>query len=141
LGLRDTLVVREATRKSMRGNRGTDTKPELLLRRSLWSAGIRGYRKNVAKLPGKPDVVFGRAKLAVFVHGCYWHQCPHCKRNLTPSTNSAYWAAKFQANRERDELQKAALEAADWQVLVLWECEVKRGEGLGRVRQALARQA
>lgn len=125
----------------MQGNRGKDTKPELLLRKALWSAGLRGYRKNVARLPEKPDIVFGRQRLAVFVHGCYWHQCPHCKRNLTPSTNSAFWAAKFSTNRERDERQKAALEAAGWRVLVVWECEVKRGDALERVRQALEQQA
>lgn len=124
-GLRETLVVREATAKSMRSNRGKDTKPEWALRRALWAAGLRGYRKNVKGLPGKPDVVFGRGKLAVFVHGCYWHQCPHCRRNRTPSTNAAYWQAKFEANRVRDERNVAELEAMGWQVLVVWECETK----------------
>lgn len=109
----------------MRGNRSKDTKPELRLRRALWAAGLRGYRKNVRKLPGTPDVVFGRAKLAVFVHGCYWHQCPRCTRNRMPKTNAAYWEAKFAGNVERDARQQAALEEAGWRVLVVWECETK----------------
>lgn len=112
-------------RRSMQGNRGVETRLELSLRKALWAARIRGYRKNVRKLPGKPDLVFGRAKLAVFVHGCYWHQCPRCTRNRTPKTNALYWEAKFAANRERDERSVASLEAMGHRVLVLWECEIK----------------
>lgn len=138
LALRETFVVREATRRSMQGNRGRDTKPELALRRALWAAGLRGYRKNVRKLPGSPDVVYGRARLAVFVHGCYWHQCPLCKRNRNPRTNAAYWEAKFAGNAERDARQQAALGEAGWRVLVIWECELKDiAVSVARVREAL----
>ena len=122
----------------MRGNRSKDTKPELALRRALWAAGLRGYRKNRRGLPGTPDVAYGRARLAVFVHGCYWHQCPRCARNRVPKTNALYWEAKFQSNRERDVRQHAALEGLGWRVLVLWECELKAIEGaVARVREAL----
>lgn len=139
MALRETWVVREATAKTMRANRATDTKPELALRRALWAADLRGYRKNVRRLPGTPDVVFGRARLAVFVHGCYWHQCPRCTRNRVPKTNAAYWSAKFALNAERDARQQAALEAAGWRVLVLWECELKDVDAaVERVRAALA---
>ena len=138
MALRETWVVREATAKTMRANRSTDTKPELALRKALWAAGLRGYRKNVRKLPGTPDVVFGRARLAVFVHGCYWHQCPRCTRNRVPKTNAAYWEAKFSANAARDARQEAALVEAGWRVLVLWECELKAIEtAVERVRDAL----
>lgn len=123
---RDTLIVAESTRRSMQGNRATGTKPEEALRQALWQAGLRGYRKNVKTLPGKPDIVFGKAKLAIFVHGCYWHQCPHCQRNRTPKTNAAYWNAKFQANQTRDARNQAALEAIGYRVLVIWECEIKK---------------
>lgn len=137
--LRETWVVAEGTARAMRGNRGKDTKPELTLRQALWKAGLRGYRKNVRKLPGKPDVVFGRAKVAVFVHGCYWHQCPRCARNRTPRTNAAFWQAKFEGNRERDARDQAALEALGYSVLVLWECEIKRSEGVvDRVRELVS---
>jgi DNA mismatch endonuclease (patch repair protein) len=123
--LRETDFVAEATRKSMRGNRSYDTKPELRFRSALWAAGLRGYRKNVRKLPGKPDVVYGRAKLAIFVHGCFWHQCPHCARNRAPKANAAYWSAKFLANAERDARNVAALEALGYRVHVVWECRLK----------------
>lgn len=139
LKLRETWVVREATAKTMRANRGQDTGPELALRRALWAVGLRGYRKNRKGLPGRPDVAFGRAKLAVFVHGCYWHQCPACTRNRAPRTNAAYWAAKFEGNVARDARNQAALAAAGWRVLVIWECELKRdvAAAVERVRAAL----
>ncbi len=125
LKLRETWVVAEATRKSMQGNRSTGTKPEERLRLALWHAGLRGYRKNVRKLPGKPDVVYGRAKLAVFVHGCFWHGCPSCTRNRSPKTNALYWSEKLSGNRERDARHTADLEAIGFRVLVFWECEIK----------------
>lgn len=118
-------VVAEATRKSMRANRGTETQPERRLRKALWQAGMRGYRKNVRTLPGKPDIVFGRRRLAVLVHGCYWHQCPHCTRNRTPKKNTDFWAAKFAANAERDMRNRAALEGLGYRVHVVWECQLK----------------
>lgn len=138
MALRETWGVREATAKTMRANRSTDTKPELALRRALWAAGLRGYRKNVRRLPGTPDVVYGRARLAVLVHGCYWHQCPRCTRNRIPKTNAAYWSAKFAGNVERDARQQVALKEAGWRVLVLWECELKDIDAaVARVRDAL----
>jgi len=136
--LRETKVVRESTRRSMQGNRYADTKPEIALRKALWHDGLRGYRKNVRKLPGRPDVVFGKRKLAIFVHGCFWHQCPICTRNRSPKTNAGYWSAKFAANLERDARNQAALEAMGYRVLVVWECELKDFPlVLERVRAAL----
>lgn len=139
LKLRETDVVREGTRKSMQGNRGTGTRPEFRLRQALWAAGLRGYRKNVRKLPGKPDVVFGKAKLAVFLHGCFWHGCPVCTRNRTPKTNARYWSTKVAANRERDERVRAELEAMGYRVVTIWECQLKASTEVcvERVREAL----
>jgi DNA mismatch endonuclease (patch repair protein) len=96
----------------------------------------------VRRLPGKPDLVFGPARLAVFVHGCFWHGCPNCDRNLTPRTNAAYWQAKFAQNRERDSRNRANLEAMGYRVLVLWECEAKASlpDAVDRIREALAAQ-
>jgi DNA mismatch endonuclease (patch repair protein) len=124
--LRETLVVAESTRRSMQGNRSTGTQPEELVRKALWGAGARGYRKNVRKLPGKPDIVFGSHKLAIFVHGCYWHQCPLCNRNRAPKTNSLYWQAKFEANVERDRIAEAKLQELGYQVEIVWECQVRK---------------
>ena len=124
----------------MRSNTARDTKPELALRKALWAAGLRGYRKNVRKLPGTPDVVFGPARLAVFVHGCYWHSCPVCTRNRAPKTNAAYWSAKFAGNAERDARNAARLQAEGWRVLVIWKCELKPkrlSEAVARVAEAL----
>lgn len=137
--LRDTLQVSEPTAKSMRANRATDTKPEVRLRRALWAAGLRGYRKNVRRLPGAPDVVFGPAKVCVFVHGCFWHGCDRCSRNLKPRKNAAYWEAKIARNRERDRRNEASLSAEGWLVLTVWECELKEDTPgfVERVRQAV----
>lgn len=137
--LRDTLVVAETTRRSMQGNRASGTKPEEDLRGGIFASGLRGYRKNVKTLPGKPDIVFSKAKLAIFAHGCYWHQCPHCLGNRTPKTNPTYWNAKFNANKERDVRNQASLEALGYQVLVIWECEIKKDldAQVQRVKEAI----
>jgi DNA mismatch endonuclease (patch repair protein) len=124
----------------MQGNTSVETGPEIALRRALWAAGLRGYRKNVRKLAGRPDVVFGKAKLAVFVHGCFWHGCPVCTRNRTPKQNAAYWKAKVETNQARDVRNQIDLEAAGYRVLVVWECELKRDRlaaSVERIRLAL----
>lgn len=137
--LRDTLQVSEPTAKSMRANRATETRPEVKLRRALWAAGLRGYRKNVRRLPGAPDVVFGPSKVCVFLHGCFWHGCERCSRNLKPRKNAAYWEAKIARNRERDRRNEDALAADGWQVLTIWECELKESLAsfVERVREAV----
>lgn len=124
--LRKTWVVKESVRRSMQGNTSKETGPERLLREAIYKSGLRGYRKNVRKLPGTPDVVFNTHKLAVFVHGCYWHRCPKCTRNIHPKTNSEFWKAKFDRNVERDKMNKRRLQKLGYKVLTLWECEVKK---------------
>lgn len=122
--LRDTFEVSEGTAKAMRGNRATGTSPEVHLRQALWAAGVRCYRKNVRRLPGTPDLVFARSRLCVFVHGCFWHGCERCSRNLKPALNATYWQAKIAQNRERDTRHRAKLTAAGWRVAVIWECQL-----------------
>lgn len=122
--LRETLVVAESTRKSMQGNRSIGTKPEVALRSALWHAGLRGYRKNVRKLSGSPDVVFGRAKIAVFVHGCFWHG-HDCGKAKIPRLNNVFWSTKIERNRERDTQNVVALESKGFLVVTLWECQLK----------------
>jgi DNA mismatch endonuclease (patch repair protein) len=109
----------------MQGNRSTETKPELKLRKALWSAGLRGYRLNWPSVPGRPDIAFVRWRLAVFVHGCFWHRCPHCSLPA-PRTNSDYWQRKFSRNLERDQRRTQELRDAGWNVLRVWECEIER---------------
>lgn len=109
----------------MSSNRGKNSKPELLLRKALWAQGLRGYRVHSTKLPGKPDIVFNSKRLAIFVHGCFWHRCPKCKYSI-PKTNSEYWTQKFVRNVERDKRHLRELRGNGWRVLVAWECDLNR---------------
>lgn len=112
-----------AVSKAMKGNRGKNTGPELELRRILRAGGYVGYRLHWAKAPGHPDLAFPGRKVAIFVNGCYWHQCPVCKPAM-PRRHSDFWTRKFELNRERDARKNAALVEAGWQVLTVWECEL-----------------
>ncbi len=127
--LRETWVVKESVRRSMQSNTSVETGPERLLSAAVYGASLRGYRKNVRKLPGTPDIVFSRASLVVFVHGCYWHRCPRCTRNVHPKTNSEFWAEKFSRNVARDRRNNRELRRMGFQVLTFWECEVKKDVG------------
>lgn len=124
--------------ENMRRIRSKDTQPELALRRSLYSLGLR-YRIHPRELPGKPDIVFKSKKLAVFVHGCFWHQHPGCIQASDPRTNRAYWVPKLQRNVQRDRDHIETLEAAGFRVVVLWECEIELDveEARGKIISAL----
>jgi DNA mismatch endonuclease, patch repair protein len=113
----------QAVRHAMKGNRGKNTRPELALRHALREAGLKGYRVDWKKAPGSPDIAYVRHRLAIFVHGCFWHSCPHCQIK-PPRTNAEYWQRKFIRNRERDARKVRDLEAAGWRVVQLWECEI-----------------
>lgn len=102
--------------------RSRDTRPEMLIRQHLWRRGYR-YRKNLSSLPGKPDIVFPRAKLVIFVHGCFWHR-HGCHRTYTPKTNTEYWNNKFSRNMTRDAEVLERLRRLGWQTHVIWECEL-----------------
>ncbi len=126
----------------MQGNRARDTSPELSFRNALWKAGLRGYRKNPKGFAGRPDIVFTKHKLAVFVHGCFWHRCPKCCPT-SPKTNALFWSEKFRANVERDQRNQQALEQLGFLVLTVWECELKEGieAQVERIRETLAAAA
>src|SRR5262245_15020896 len=113
-----------AVRNVMRANRAKNTGPELRLRHALREAGLGGYRLNWKKAPGRPDIAYPGRKVAIFVHGCYWHHCPRCYPNL-PRSNPEFWARKFELNRERDARKRRELEDVGWSVHELWECEVR----------------
>jgi len=110
---------------TMRRIRAKDTKPELIVRANLRAAGLTGYRLHYAKAPGRPDISFVNRRLAVFVHGCFWHGCPHCQPRK-PKRNTWYWLPKLERNKERDAEKAAALRQEGWRVLTLWECRIKR---------------
>lgn len=115
----------ENVRKTMSANKSKDTKPELVLRGALRQRGMVGYRVNWKGALGRPDIAFTKYKVAIFVHGCYWHRCPTCNLPI-PKSNSGYWIEKFSYNQERDERIKCELEREGWTVLYFWECEVCR---------------
>lgn len=118
-----------ARSRIMRAVRGRDTGPELALRQLLHGLGYR-FRLHRKGLPGTPDLVFPARRKAVFVHGCFWHG-HDCKRGArAPKRNAEYWRAKIARNVARDEAQQAALAAAGWESLVVWECALKEPEAL-----------
>lgn len=94
------------------------------MRQRLWDAGLRGYRLHW-KVAGRPDIAWPGKKVALFVNGCFWHRCPHCKPSM-PKRNVEYWVVKFDLNQERDARKIRELEEAGWKVHVIWECQLKK---------------
>ncbi len=110
--------------KIMRGVKQANTKPELAVRRALHKLGFR-FRLHRNDLPGRPDIVLPRFKLAIFVNGCFWHQHPGCKEGRLPRSNEEYWTPKLKRNIERDLEKTTALEQLGWRVNVVWDCETR----------------
>ncbi len=121
---RELVRRRVAIKKSMKGNKRANTKPEMLVRQRLRAAGLTGYRLQW-KVPGKPDIAFPGRKIAIFVNGCFWHRCPNCHPS-TPKRNVEFWEAKFRRNVERDRAAIAELKEMGWMPITIWECELKR---------------
>ncbi len=105
--------------------KGKDTKPEETVRKYLFSKGFR-YRKNVTKLPGKPDIVLKKYRTCIFVNGCFWHKHEGCKYFVWPKSNTEFWENKINRNAERDEKEYRLLKEAGWNVIIVWECELKK---------------
>jgi DNA mismatch endonuclease (patch repair protein) len=129
-------LTREQRSKTMSRIRRRDTRPELALRRAVWAEGFRGYRIDRANLPGRPDLAWGRAKVAVFVDGAFWHGHPSA---YTPGKSGAYWDEKIEGNRRRDRVADMRLTEMGWAVIRLWDFDVNRDlEGcVGQIREAL----
>nr|WP_012477498.1 very short patch repair endonuclease [Thermus sp. 4C]ABQ95626.1 putative DNA G:T-mismatch repair endonuclease [Thermus sp. 4C] len=130
------IFTPEKRSELMRKVKTSSTGPEVKLRRLLRVAGIRGYRiKN--NLPGRPDVVFPKRKVAIFVDGCFWHGCPVC--NKKPKTNAEFWRRKIKENRQRDARVDELLARQGWSVVRIWEHELKKApqEAVARVIRAL----
>ncbi|MBU3806616.1 MAG: very short patch repair endonuclease [Candidatus Fournierella pullistercoris] len=115
---------KEVRSMNMSRIRSTNSMPEEIVRKYLFSKGFR-YRKNVKKLPGCPDIVLPKYKTVIFVNGCFWHK-HDCPRFVWPSSNQDYWIPKIQRNIERDRLNAAELQKKGWHIITVWECELKK---------------
>lgn len=105
--------------------RSKNTKPEKMLRSALHKQGFR-FRIHRKDLPGKPDIVFAKQKLAIFVHGCFWHYHKDCREGRIPSSNSKFWKEKLEKNIVKGEIAVLELTALGWKVLTVWECEIEK---------------
>jgi DNA mismatch endonuclease (patch repair protein) len=101
---------------------GANTKPEILVRKFLFSKGYR-YRINVKSLPGKPDIVLPKYKTIIFIHGCFWHGHQNCEAAALPTSNVDYWTKKISSNITRDFQNTEQLQTLGWNVITIWECE------------------
>lgn len=119
----DRLSVQQR-HSCMSHNRSKGTKPELKLRHTLFAKGYR-YRVNVRKLPGTPDIVLPKYRTVIFVNGCFWHGHKGCKYYTIPETNHEFWVEKVHRNQERDLIKIQRLESLSWNVITVWECELK----------------
>ena len=105
--------------------RNKATKPELRVRSWLWSHGYR-YRLNVKSVPGRPDIVLRKYRTAIFVNGCFWHGHEECGKYVVPKSNTDFWVAKVKRNKERDQSNYKDLHNAGWNVIAIWECQLKK---------------
>jgi len=120
----DTLSP-EQRHRNMAAIHSTSTRPEVNMRHELWRRGFR-YKKNDKRLPGSPDIVLPKYQTVVFVHGCFWHGHKGCKNYTIPKTNTDFWVQKIERNQQRDQEVWRQLEAKDWSVIIVWECELEK---------------
>ena len=121
----DVLTAKQRS-YNMSRIKGTNTKPEELVRKYLFSCGFR-YRKNDKRYPGSPDIVLPKYSTVVFVNGCFWHKHDGCHYFVWPKSNPAFWKEKIEKNVERDKRNYELLDKMGWNILIVWECELKEG--------------
>ena len=129
-------LSRERRSWNMSQIKSRDTEPELLVRRSLFRLGYR-FRLHRRDLPGKPDIVLPRYRVAIFVHGCFWHQHTGCIDCSNPKTNTAYWGPKLLANRKRDRKNRRLMLQIGWTPVVIWECETRNPRAIEKKLQRI----
>lgn len=116
--------TKEQRSRCMSRIKSKDTKPEIIVRKTLYKLGFR-YGLYKEDLPGKPDIIFLKKKIAIFVNGCFWHQHEGCKRKSSPKTNTEYWEKKLKKNVENQNKSIISLRKTGWKVFIIWECETK----------------
>ena len=131
----DVLTL-DQRHRNMAAIHSSSTKPELRLRHALWRQGFR-YRINDKRLPGSPDIVLPKFRTVIFVHGCFWHGHKDCTNYSVPKTNTEYWKAKVTRNHERDQEVWRRLESKGWNVIIVWECQLKKAS-LGETLEAVS---
>jgi DNA mismatch endonuclease (patch repair protein) len=127
-------ISKEERSRVMAQIKGKDTKPETMVRKYLFSRGLR-YRKNDRRYQGAPDIVLAKHKAAVFVNGCFWHAHEGCKHFRMPKSRQEYWVAKLEKNRARDALNAEALRSGGWKVIYVWECELEKSVAQERLER------
>lgn len=123
------IYTEEKRSEVMSKVRSKNTNPELIVRQLIFGMGYR-YRLHVASLPGKPDIVMGKRRKIIDVRGCFWHAHEGCKHAALPKTRTDFWAAKIACNRERDKKNLDCLNESGWDVLIVWQCELKNLDAL-----------
>lgn len=118
------IVDKKTRSRMMAGIRSRDTQPEIRVRKYLHAHGFR-FRLHTAKLPGRPDIVLARYRIAIFVHGCFWHRHENCKLTTMPAENQKQWNLKFESNKTRDQKNIEAILGKNWKVIVIWECGLR----------------
>ena len=117
-------LTKEQRHRNMAAIHGRDTKPEMIVRKFLFSRGFR-YRLNHPRLPGHPDLVLRKYRTVIFVNGCFWHSHDNCKYFRSPKTNIDFWSNKIGRNKERDKKEQCQLAAMGWHCITIWECQLK----------------
>lgn len=125
---------KEQRSQIMRAVKSKNTAPEMIVRKLIYNLGYR-YRLHGSHLPGNPDIFLNKKKKAIFIHGCFWHGHSCARGNRVPSNNNTYWVNKINRNKERDKRNYEALSEIGWQILIIWECDLKKIE---IVREKLA---
>lgn len=118
------IFSRSKRSQLMAGVGSKNTAPERQVRSILRSAGFGNYRLNLRKLAGAPDIVFPKYRIAIFVHGCFWHQHPGCRKSTIPVSNRAFWKAKLEGNKLRDRSVRQKLRKDGWKVRTIWQCKL-----------------
>jgi DNA mismatch endonuclease (patch repair protein) len=131
------VVTPQQRSRMMAGIRDKNTKPEILVRRALFAKGLR-FRLHRRDLPGKPDIVLPGRRVAIFVHGCFWHQHQGCKYTKMPDSNKLFWKEKLGSNLERDRTNINQLLQNKWRVLIIWECFTRANQDISQLGEELA---